>query len=343
MWVPGLVIAAIVIVVLLQRLLISPALVPVPAPSFSGLSCPLPSAEFSSQGAQLKTKFSDGHFFVPVCFGSKGPYSFALDTGSATTTISTSLASSLHLAVSASGRTIFGGSGHTTVHFTRLKQWDMSGIALRNQTVWVATSLPSGGAGIIGMDVLSRLVAIRLDYALSSVSVASPEKAGLAATRTAVSDVARHSTIPDAFLRAGKRQVSFSGYAPTYESPLANDVPIVAIYFNHQGPYYFEIDTGSPYTVVQPWVVKRLRLTRLGSSARIISFGGVSTAPYYSTGSWGFFTASIPSAAHVLESSISFNRHIAGLLGENVLSEFQYVLVDFKDQMLILGGAAKAL
>lgn len=105
---------------------------------------------------------------VPVWFGKKGPYEFALDTGASVSVVDLAVAEDLGLKHVAKIGGFTGIKSTTTATIVRVPSWTAGTVSLPAASiasVGLAGSLGNAGLkGLLGSDVLSRYDVVTIDY-----------------------------------------------------------------------------------------------------------------------------------------------------------------------------------
>jgi predicted aspartyl protease len=128
-----------------------PALLPAPAPGSTPADAPAkPDYEAATSPDQI------GRIIVPVMVNSKGPFSFALDTGANRTVLSPRLAQALGLDVVADNRVTMNGTTGSAIVPTALVERVAAGdVTLIGQQLPVANALTNDIDGVLGVDGLA--------------------------------------------------------------------------------------------------------------------------------------------------------------------------------------------
>lgn len=192
----------------------------------------------------MKMKFKlgkgSGHPQIPVFVNGKGPYTFTLDTGAVTTTLSTRLARELGVVTYEGDRakaTGVGG-GRIPVEFARVNSLQIGEEAFENEEVLVI-DLDSalGGcstAGVIGHSTLKDY-RLHVDYPNSTMSL---NRNGM-----------------DISERRGLEWTDFEYISDTH-------LVTVETSLDGKGPLHLVVDTGSSGIVITPHAAERLGMTK---------------------------------------------------------------------------------
>ncbi|MBN0042795.1 clan AA aspartic protease [Streptomyces actuosus] len=129
-----------------------------------------PSSTTQGRQVRLTVVESDGQVlaFVPVTIDGQGPFRFVLDTGAASSVVTTDVARSLDLPRTGERRLVTGVVGTERVPVVTIDDWKIDKVALDPADAAVVTLQNSGSdpniQGLLGSDVLSRFGQISLDY-----------------------------------------------------------------------------------------------------------------------------------------------------------------------------------
>ncbi len=112
---------------------------------------------------------------MPVTINGQGPFTFALDTGAATSLVDTAIASQVGLSATGPEQTISGVGGVETATPVRIATWNSGRITLP-PVIASAASLPTtrrGGGlqGLVGSDAWNRIGGFTLDYRSGTLTV----------------------------------------------------------------------------------------------------------------------------------------------------------------------------
>jgi predicted aspartyl protease len=110
-----------------------------------------------------------------------------------------------------------------------------------------------------------------------------------------------------------------------------NAIIVVSLMANDQGPFDFVLDTGTNTTVVDPEIARRLSLTAL-DHITLITVAGKRSVPRSSFRHLTMGRASVEQVEVLVQDLAPMRKvdsHIAGIVGQNFLGHFNY-LIDFK-------------
>jgi hypothetical protein len=244
----------------------------------------------------------------------KGPFVFALDTGAATSLVTTSLAKQVGLAASGSTK-VAGVACSTSVRRASLSNWSVGGLALPQATVSVTNlggQQSSGGLqGLLGSDVLSKFGAITIDYAAGKLSVG--KAAGISGQTVAVPVKVAH----------GKNGATLA---------------LTPVTIRGKGPLAFAIDTGAATSTVDRRLVKGLGLPLRGTTKKVNGVACESNVKLTTITNWHAGKVPLPrSTVDVIDLQASHGGGgLQGLLGSNILSRYQRITLDYAHGQLRL-------
>jgi len=112
----------------------------------------------------------------------------------------------------------------------------------------------------------------------------------------------------------------------------------VLVSFGSSGPYRFILDTGASFTLVDRTVVNKLHLPVVGPKRTLTGIFGSGPARVVHVEDWKVDDVSLPTSDIYTASGPVFDPFISGLLGSDVLSTFQSVILDFQTGHLVLCG-----
>jgi predicted aspartyl protease len=275
--------------------------------------------------------------FINVCFDGQGPYPMVLDTGAASSVISTELAEELGLEkVGPPGR--LAGAGCTTKSQTfKLPSWSVGGVELEGGEIATLESPVKGMGnprGSLGADVLSRFGAARIDFKRETLTLVGKEGARFHLLRNAAPtpkpllDGKPRLSVPmrvDAAVGAG------DGVDQTVEVKVAGADP---------SPWL--IDTGTSFSLIDSGVVKQAKLRPTGTAQRAITYCSTVTVPEYTATALELATGKLK--PQIVGSFQGFANGGGdgifgsdGILGSYSLWQYGSVVIDWAGRRLILG------
>ena len=112
----------------------------------------------------------------------------------------------------------------------------------------------------------------------------------------------------------------------------------VLVTFGSNGPYRFILDTGASFTLVDRTIVNKLHLPLIGPKRTVTGIFGSGPARVVHVKDWKVDDVTLPASNIYTASGPVFDPFISGLLGSDVLSTFQSVILDFQTGHLVLCG-----
>jgi hypothetical protein len=287
----------------------------------------IPFASVSTSAGSLAT--------VAVCVNGHGPYPFIVSTGTGTSVISPSLASTLGLTEGASSD-VRGATCVTSAPTAPVQSLSMGGVALAPQSLVVAT-VPEYGPGppadgMVGSDILMRFGAVRLDYRTKKMTLAGAE-ASPPSHNTVVlgqsSATAPHGLLPGA--------PAVDSPVDVLESP-TNTLVSVAVVLSGTTEQFL-VDTGAPTSSVTEAAASAVGLQAASGSGQESGVGCSTSSSTFSSGSWTIGTSPLP-PEHLVAQSLAgpSNASFDGSLGADVLGSFHSVVLDYDGAHIWLGG-----
>jgi hypothetical protein len=112
---------------------------------------------------------------------------------------------------------------------------------------------------------------------------------------------------------------------------------LVPVFIDGQGPFAFALDTGASRSVVDRKIAAELGLSVAGGDVQITGVGGNAPAVPVRVGHWRVANIDLPtSTLDALNlSDPDRSTGLQGLLGSDILSKFEIIQVDYKNQRLI--------
>lgn len=117
---------------------------------------------------------------------------------------------------------------------------------------------------------------------------------------------------------------------------------LAPVMISGQGPFLFALDTGASTTTLDTGVADELGLPRTGEKRNITGVVGQQSVELVRVEQWQLGDVGLAAndiALLDLPSPEQGGPGLQGLLGSDVLSDFDYVVVDYDDQRLGLAGA----
>jgi hypothetical protein len=115
-------------------------------------------------------------------------------------------------------------------------------------------------------------------------------------------------------------------------------IALVPVTINGHGPYQFALDTGASQSLVDTQVAKELRVEKTGSSHKVAGITSVTKVQTIKVEHWELGDVKLP-ATVVVEANLPFGNAdggVQGLLGSDMLSEFDIVTIDYAHERLRL-------
>lgn len=114
-------------------------------------------------------------------------------------------------------------------------------------------------------------------------------------------------------------------------------IALVPITIQGEGPYFFGLDTGASQTVIDDDIVQELNIETRGSAGSVRGIAGLTEATLVSVREWSLQDIKIDeSMAITFDLGYPESGGFSGLLGSDVLSDFEAVTVDYEDAVLRL-------
>ena len=109
---------------------------------------------------------------------------------------------------------------------------------------------------------------------------------------------------------------------------------VVPVKINGHGPYSFALDTGASTSLIDSQVAKELRVPKTGTRQRIAGIASVSKVASIKVKEWSVGGVRLP-ATTIVEANLPFVG-VQGLLGSDMLSQFDIVTIDYGNSRLVL-------
>jgi hypothetical protein len=113
---------------------------------------------------------------------------------------------------------------------------------------------------------------------------------------------------------------------------------VVPVRIDGHGPYSFALDTGASTSLVDSQVAKELRVRTTGTRQRIAGVASVSRVASIKVKDWSVGGVKLPPTT-IVEANLPFGNAkggVQGLLGSDMLSQFDIVTIDFGNSRLVL-------
>jgi predicted aspartyl protease len=113
---------------------------------------------------------------------------------------------------------------------------------------------------------------------------------------------------------------------------------LVPVTINGRGPYTFALDTGASQSLVDSQVARDLGVEQTGDSHRVAGITDVANVQAIKVAHWRVGAIELPSTT-VVEANLPFGNArggVQGLLGSDMLSEFDVVTIDYAHEQLRL-------
>jgi predicted aspartyl protease len=118
---------------------------------------------------------------------------------------------------------------------------------------------------------------------------------------------------------------------------------LVPVTIDGKGPWSFAIDTGASQSVVDSQVAMALAVKATGTRQRIAGVTSIAKVKSIEVSEWRVGDVRLP-PTRVVEANLPFgNAHggVQGLLGSDMLSEFDVVTIDYVHAVLVLHHRAE--
>jgi hypothetical protein len=124
------------------------------------------------------------------------------------------------------------------------------------------------------------------------------------------------------------------------EGPGGSTLALVPIYIEDQGPLLFALDTGASKSVVDRNVVQQLNIPIIGDAGPTTGAGGMVLAKQIRVEQWRVGDVDLPPSVIVTIDLPEPGAGIGlrGLLGSDILSNFDVITIDYVRGVLILGS-----
>jgi Aspartyl protease len=113
---------------------------------------------------------------------------------------------------------------------------------------------------------------------------------------------------------------------------------LVPVTINGKGPWAFALDTGASQSLVDSQVAKQLRVPATGAKQKIAGVTNISRVRAIRVTDWRVGKVKLPPTT-VVEANLPFGNvdgGIQGLLGSDMLSDFDVITIDYAHSRLLL-------
>ncbi len=113
---------------------------------------------------------------------------------------------------------------------------------------------------------------------------------------------------------------------------------LVPVTIDGKGPYSFALDTGASQTLVDSQVASELRVKKTGKTERFAGASAISTAVEIKVKDWRIGKVKLPPTV-ISEANLPMGNAtggVQGLLGSDMLSQFDIVTIDYDHSRLVL-------
>jgi hypothetical protein len=115
-------------------------------------------------------------------------------------------------------------------------------------------------------------------------------------------------------------------------------IALVPVTINGHGPYTFALDTGASQSLVDSQVARELRVKPTGESHKVAGISNVTSVRSIPVKHWSVGKVRLP-ATTIVEENLPFGNAdggVQGLLGSDMLSQFDIVTIDYTHSVLRL-------
>jgi hypothetical protein len=113
---------------------------------------------------------------------------------------------------------------------------------------------------------------------------------------------------------------------------------LVPVTIDGKGPYAFALDTGASQSLVDVQVARALRVPATGAKQQIAGVASISKVRSIRVRNWKVGKVALPPTT-VVEANLPFGNAtsgVQGLLGSDMLSDFDVVTIDYAHSRLLL-------
>lgn len=115
-------------------------------------------------------------------------------------------------------------------------------------------------------------------------------------------------------------------------------IALVPVTINGRGPYTFALDTGASQSLVDSQVARELRVKPTGEAHKVAGISNVTNVRSIPVKHWSVGKVRLP-ATTIVEENLPFGNAdggVQGLLGSDMLSQFDVVTIDYANGVLRL-------
>ena len=115
-------------------------------------------------------------------------------------------------------------------------------------------------------------------------------------------------------------------------------IALVPVTINGKGPYTFALDTGASQSLVDSSVAKELDVKPTGGTHKVAGISSVTSVKSIKVKHWRVGKVQLPPTT-IVEENLPFGNAdggVQGLLGSDMLSQFDIVTIDYDHSMLRL-------
>jgi hypothetical protein len=115
-------------------------------------------------------------------------------------------------------------------------------------------------------------------------------------------------------------------------------IALVPVTINGKGPYTFALDTGASQSLVDSAVARELRVRPSGATHKVAGISKVTNVRSIAVKHWRVGKVRLP-ATTIVEENLPFgdaDGGVQGLLGSDMLSQFDVVTIDYNHSLLRL-------
>lgn len=111
----------------------------------------------------------------------------------------------------------------------------------------------------------------------------------------------------------------------------------VPVYFGDDGPHSFALDTGASHSIIDEKLVEEVGLPLTGETRALSGVGGLAEAVNVQVDAWRIDDVDLPPLSVASALLAAGDTHtLRGLLGSDVLSEFERITIDYREEVMLL-------